>query len=175
VIVLDEPTNDLDAETLELLESRLVEFPGTVLVVSHDRAFLNNVVTSTIVFEDDGPKEYVGGYDDWLRQRNQRTSELPTTPSGAPAKLATFRPTDSASPSRKRRLSYKEQQELSALPAAVEQLDGQIGDLHEAMARDDFYRQTREAIAAQQAQLKALEVELAAAYERWETLEQQAE
>ncbi len=175
VIVLDEPTNDLDAETLELLESRLVEFPGTVLVVSHDRAFLNNVVTSTIVFEDDGPKEYVGGYDDWLRQRNQRASDLATAPSGAPAKLATFRPTDSASPSRKRRLSYKEQQELSALPAAVEQLDGQIGELHEAMARDDFYRQSREVIAAQQAQLKALEAELAAAYQRWETLEQQAE
>jgi ATP-binding cassette subfamily F protein uup len=116
VIVLDEPTNDLDTETLELLEERLVQFDGTVLLVSHDRAFLNNVVTSTIVFEEGGLREYVGGYDDWLRQRaNRPASKTPTrsVSEGLP------RPPRVTAESSKRRLSFKERQELESLPATI--------------------------------------------------------
>ncbi len=126
VIVLDEPTNDLDAETLELLEERLVEFEGTVLLVSHDRTFLNNVVTSTIVFEDGGVREYVGGYDDWLRQRAARTgNSTPAKSKSAPKAPRSAVQPDSASsaadPSetsdRKRRPSFKERRERESLPA----------------------------------------------------------
>lgn len=165
VIVLDEPTNDLDMETLELLEARLVEFTGTVLVVSHDRAFLNNVVTSSIVFEQGSVKEYVGGYDDWLRQRPQLAPE-PTPPveSKPPA------PTASKS-DRKRRLSFKEQQELTNLPAAIEQLEADLAALHEQMLRPEFYKQPGEQIVETQARLKSLDAELAAAYARWQELE----
>ncbi len=172
VIVLDEPTNDLDAETLELLEDRLVQFQGTVLVVSHDRAFLNNVVTSTIVFEQGAAKEYVGGYDDWLRQRADRPSDV-ATPSRqlAVTKLTDPRPSDSQPRRRKRRLTYDERQVLHQLPKMIEQLEHQIDSVHQDMAQDEFYRQPGEQIAQRQTQLKALEAELAAAYQRWEELE----
>ncbi len=174
VIVLDEPTNDLDAETLELLEDRLVQFQGTVLVVSHDRAFLNNVVTSTIVFEEGGTKEYVGGYDDWLRQRAERSSGA-AEPSpqilAVAARSASPRPAGLPGAQRKRRLTFKERQELLTSHATIEQLEYQISGLHRDMAQDDFYRQPGERIAQQQAQLKELEALLATAYQRWEELE----
>ncbi len=181
VIVLDEPTNDLDAETLELLEQRLVPFEGTVLVVSHDRAFLNNVVTSSIVFEENGVKEYDGGYDDWIRQR----AEQPTSASGA-GKAKSFvkgksEPKESPAVSeqpdreiRKRRLSYKEQQELAALPARIEQLETDVSDLHQTMAEPEFYRQPGDQIARTKSLLDDLESQLGAAYERWEILEQRS-
>src|SRR4029077_13590778 len=108
VIVLDEPTHDLDAETLELLEERLVEFAGTVLLVSHDRTFLNNVVTSTIVFENGGVREYVGGYDDWLRHR--KPPRAPIVSDEASARKPT-RDASGGPPADKRRLSFKERQE----------------------------------------------------------------
>ena len=134
VIVLDEPTNDLDTETLELLEERLVQFEGTVLLVSHDRAFLNNIVTSTIVFEDGGAREYVGGYDDWLRQRQQDRSR-PTRSSRSEKnhnrRSAAMR--KRRTPRRNGRLTYKEQQEQIALPALIEQLEAEIA----AVARRD--------------------------------------
>ncbi len=168
VIVLDEPTNDLDAETLELLEERLVEFPGTLLLVSHDRAFLNNVVTSTIVFERGEVKEYVGGYDDWLRQRPADAAE----PAVAEIRKAKPQPSAAGGKDRKRRLSYNEQRELAALPATIEQLEGEISTIHETMASPEFYQQPREEIAALQARLQSLESELAIAYARWEMLEQ---
>lgn len=165
VIVLDEPTNDLDSETLELLEERLVQFEGTVLLVSHDRAFLNNVVTSTIVFEAGGIREYVGGYDDWLRQRKAASAPTPTrrASEGVSAKSSTR--------SAARRLTYKERQELDALPTTIEQCEADISTLHNAMAQPGFYQQPDEQIAEENARLKSLEERLVAAYARWELLD----
>lgn len=176
VIVLDEPTNDLDTETLEMLEERLIEFQGSVLLVSHDRAFLNNVVTSTIVFESDGVREYVGGYDDWLRQR--ASSEEDASPRVAKKRDAT--PAEAASRSMngsqptRRRLSYKEQRELDGLPDAIEQLEAEVSEIHRQMADPAFYQQAGERIANKQKHLREIEGELAAAYARWEELEQLA-
>jgi ATP-binding cassette subfamily F protein uup len=164
LIVLDEPTNDLDAETLELLEEQLVEFPGTLLVVSHDREFLNNVVTSTIAFDTDGPREYVGGYDDWVRQRSNTASSGLEKRSAAPTPA---KPQASA----KRKLTYNEQRELKALPQQIETLEATIGEFHTAMADGNFYKQPPELIATKQGELKSLETKLAAAYSRWEELE----
>ncbi|MBX3412433.1 MAG: ATP-binding cassette domain-containing protein [Pirellulales bacterium] len=171
-LVLDEPTNDLDAETLELLEERLVEYQGTVLLVSHDRAFLNNVVTSTIVFENGNVKEYFGGYDDWLRQRPQPAAEVVE-----PVRRRTAEPVEPIKPAvpsaeRKRRLSYKEGLELQSLPGTIEQLESDIAALHEEMAQPEFYQQPGAQIAEQQSKLKELETKLATVYERWEELEQ---
>jgi ATP-binding cassette subfamily F protein uup len=164
VLVLDEPTNDLDVETLELLEGLLVEYQGTVLLVSHDRAFLNDVVTSTIAIEDDGRvREYDGGYDDYLRQRQ---AEAP-----ARAKAAVSEEASKAVAERPRKLSYKEQRELDALPARIEELETSLRDLHTAMADPGFYRLERSAIAESNAKLEAMEAELATAYERWEVLD----
>jgi ATP-binding cassette subfamily F protein uup len=178
VIVLDEPTNDLDAETLELLESRLVEFEGTVLLVSHDREFLNNVVSSTIVFEPDGVREYVGGYDDWLRQRAEPAATVKPPAKDArvrsPAPGVAEMPPPPTSPG-KRRLKFKEQQELASLPGQIEQLEAEIAALHEAMSQPDFYRRPGEQIAQAKAELDDLETRLAAAYHRWEELAELAE
>ena len=170
VIVLDEPTNDLDAETLELLEQQLVAFSGTVLLVSHDREFLNNVVTSTMVFEHEGVKEYDGGYNDWLRQRpdpvepvKQRDSKIKAAAGKSPKNITV--------PSGRRRLSYKEQQELAGLPAKIEQLESEIAEIHQLMATPEYYQQPGEQIAGTQARLDGMERELGAAYQRWEELE----
>ncbi len=175
VIVLDEPTNDLDTETLEMLETRLVEYGGTLLLVSHDREFLNNVVGSTIVFEDGGVREYVGGYDDWVRQRGgpaagdderEVRSEEQGTRGAAPGVRDEQRPDNG-----KRKLKYKEQQELAALPALIEKLEAEIAVLHEQMARPEFYQQPGDDIAKAQEELKELESRLEAAYARWEELD----
>jgi ATP-binding cassette subfamily F protein uup len=174
VIVLDEPTNDLDAETLELLEERLVQFDGTILLVSHDRAFLNNVVTSTIVFEPGGVKEYVGGYDDWLRQRSAATAEASAKKSSK-ATAESQKPTASASEKGTRRLGFKEKREREQLPSKIEQLEGDIQELHTAMAQPEFYQQARDAIAAETAKLRKFEADLSTAYKRWEELERFAE
>jgi ABC transport system ATP-binding/permease protein len=163
LIVLDEPTNDLDAETLELLEEQLVEFPGTLLIVSHDREFLNNVVTSTIAFEADGPREYVGGYDDWVRQRQVAAEK---SSGGKGGKSAAAKPQAAG-----RKLSYNEQRELKALPGKIEKLEAEINELHTAMADGGFYKQSAEVIANKQAHLKSLEEQLATAYARWEELD----
>ena len=169
LIVLDEPTNDLDAETVELLEERLVEYQGTVLLISHDREFLNNVVTSTIVFESEGVREYVGGYDDWLRQRASSPDVEDTANRPAPSARPTPPPPSNAAS--RRRLTYKEQQELAALPARIEQLEAAIDGLHRDMAQPDYFKQPGSQIAAGQAQLKDLELQLQTAYARWEELE----
>jgi len=185
VIVLDEPTNDLDTETLELLEERLSEFEGTVLLVSHDRAFLNQLVTSTIVFEEDGVREYVGGYDDWVRQRSERTAAVAQTDSkvkpvarrGEDASRGTAG-THNASNTEKgvdrRRLGYNEQRELATLPTTIEQLEADIAALHAAMADPGFYRQSSRQITGQQARLAEFDDRLRAAYHRWEELEGRA-
>ncbi|MAD79425.1 MAG: ATP-binding cassette domain-containing protein [Pirellulaceae bacterium] len=179
VIVLDEPTNDLDSESLELLEERLVEFNGTVLLVSHDREFLNNVVTSTIVFEDEQVREYVGGYDDWQRQREvARDTAARTT--GTTTRQKNGKTVNAASTtsgpsvqgqSKTRRLSYKDRRELDSLPGTIEKLEQSVAAIHAAMAEPEYYRQTGETIAEQQAKLNDLGVRLAAAYARWEELE----
>ncbi len=163
MLVLDEPTNDLDAETLELLEDLLIEYPGTVLLVSHDREFLNNVVSSTLVFEGDGiVKDYDGGYDDWQRQRtvSQTTAAFPET---------LMRPSKSGPAPRK--LSFKEQRELESLPARIDQLETEQAALHVTMSAPSFYQQPKSDIAATSAKLEALERELADVFTRWESLE----
>jgi ATP-binding cassette subfamily F protein uup len=169
VIVLDEPTNDLDAETLDLLEERLMEFSGTVLIVSHDREFINHVVTSTIVFENGNIREYVGGYDDWLRQRPVESPKPVAKKEAPPRAVASGSSTTTASPSRK--LSYNEKRELELLPAKIEQLDASIAELHDRMASADFYQQPGDIIAREQNRLANLEADLATSYARWEELE----
>jgi ATP-binding cassette subfamily F protein uup len=168
VLVMDEPTNDLDMETLELLESLLVDYAGTLLVVSHDRAFLNNVVTSTLVFEGEGRiGDYVGGYDDWLRQRRSEPAARPVEKTAAAAAPAERRDKPKA------KMSYKEQRELETLPQRIEALEAEQQALHQAMSAPDFYQQDKAAVTATQDRLAALEDELTAAYERWEMLEAQ--
>jgi len=173
VIVLDEPTNDLDTETLEMLEARLVEYSGTILLVSHDREFLNNVVGSTIVFEPRGVREYVGGYDDWLRQRDA-SAQQPAKPAAAAtatdksAAKASSRP---KAASGKHKLGYNEKRELASLPALIERLEAEVAALHEQMAQPEFYQQPGDEIARSQAELKELTEQLESAYQRWEELE----
>ena len=164
LLVLDEPTNDLDVETLELLESLLVEYPGTVLLVSHDRAFLNEVVTSTLAIEASGQvKEYDGGYDDYARQR---PAEVPRESKSATGAAKTASPTEKT-----RKLSFKERKELESLPARIEALETEVRDLHDAMGDPAFYKRDGTAIALTKARLGELEQDLAVAYERWEALE----
>jgi ATP-binding cassette subfamily F protein uup len=164
LLVLDEPTNDLDAETLELLEELLVEYTGTLLLVSHDRAFLNNVVTSTLVFEGDGQvKEYAGGYDDWVRQRASVAVAVPATV----AKSELIR----APRERPRKLSYKEQRELESLPALIESLESEQSQLQQKFAEPGFYQQSGAEIAKVTNRLESLHEELQNAYTRWEELE----
>ncbi|MBL8829982.1 MAG: ATP-binding cassette domain-containing protein [Planctomycetaceae bacterium] len=179
IVVLDEPTNDLDAETLELLEGRLVQYEGTVLLVSHDRTFLNNVVTSTLVFEADGVKEYVGGYDDWIRQRpaiveTPVKGSRPSEERNSPSQAAAARPA-SESDNRKRRLTFKEKQELQAIVPEIDRIEREIDALHREMASPEYYQQPGDKIAAGQAKLKELEEQLITAMERWEVLAALAE
>ncbi|MFW6171360.1 MAG: ATP-binding cassette domain-containing protein [Planctomycetota bacterium] len=173
LIVLDEPTNDLDTETLDLLEQRLVEFPGTVLLVTHDREFLNNIVTSVIVFEDRTVREYDGGYDDWQRARNNRGAEA-TTPQTGRSETTSDSPAHQPPRKRQKRLSYREQQELLELPEKIDRLESEISGVHEAMADPRFYQRGSEEIASEHARLQDLETQLNGAYQRWEMLEEQA-
>jgi len=176
VLVLDEPTNDLDLETLELLEAQLVEWPGTLLLVSHDRAFLDNVVTSTLVFEGDGTiQEYVGGYEDWLRQRSatsppertRGTRSKPLQDSVSSVSTVVESPT-------RRKLSYKEARELEALPARIEALESEQAALNSRIAGPDFYKEAPDAIRAAIARVEDIERELLEAYSRWAALEGRA-
>ena len=184
MIVMDEPTNDLDSETLELLEERLVAFSGTVLLVSHDRAFLNNVVTSTIVFENGGIHEYDGGFDDWIRQRGATDWAIPLgndqdkakrpTPRSERGTLVDQSPrvVTSFETARPRKLKFKEQQELLGLPNRIEKIETEINVLHARMAEPSFYQQSGDWIAQRQSELNSLKEQLHAAYQRWEELEQ---
>ncbi len=166
VIVMDEPTNDLDTETLELLESKLVQFSGTVLIVSHDREFLNNVVSSSIVFEDGGLKEYVGGYDEWIRQ-----SKSAETKDSAPSKKKRIDSTKPVNTAKPRRLSYKEKRELEALPEKIEFLETQIAKLNETMGDPEFYKKDSREIARVQKDAVEFQTELEKKFERWTELE----
>jgi len=164
LLVLDEPTNDLDLETLELIEEMLLEFQGTLLVVSHDRAFLDNVVTSTLVCEGPGEwNEYVGGYADWLRQRKPEVV-------AAPAPVARVS-ADRAAGARPRRMGFKEKRELGDLPGRIGALEEEKQRLFELMALPAFYASRGDEIAGVKSQLAAIEAELQAAYSRWVELE----
>jgi ATP-binding cassette subfamily F protein uup len=174
LLVMDEPTNDLDVEMLELLEELLGEYPGTLLLVSHDRDFLDNVVTSTLVMEGEGRVgEYIGGYEDWLRQRPQPGAALPGTtlaPKAAVASAATAAP-QTPTPVAKRKLSYKDQRELEQLPLRIEQLEGDIARMTDEMNTPAFYQRDAEAIAAHGQQLQDTQTALDAAYLRWTELD----
>ncbi len=166
LLVMDEPTNDLDAETLELLEELLADYTGTLLLVSHDRDFLDNVVTSTLVLEEGGRVgEYVGGYSDWERQR--------AVPAPMPvARVASAPPPVAAEPAAaKRKLNYKDSRELEALPARIEALETRVTELTAAMADPAFFQRDSAAITADNAALAQAQSELDAAYVRWEELE----
>ena len=166
LLVLDEPTNDLDSETLELLEELLVNFTGTILLICHDRAFLNNVVTNTLVFTGGGAiEEYVGGYNDWLEQQNQEPPD-PDKPKLDKKKL--YKETRKAG--QPRRLSFKETKELEALPALIESLEGELEVLHNQLADAAFYRNHDNVVAAKK-RLAELQSEHTEAFERWEHLE----
>jgi ATP-binding cassette subfamily F protein uup len=167
-MVLDEPTNDLDVETLELLEELLADYEGTLLLVSHDRAFVENVVTSTLAFEGDGVvREYAGGYDDWIHRRPPRAPRGTDQPAKGTEKDAPKKETVSTAD---RPLSYRERQELDALPARIEALEAEQAGLEAETARSEFYRRDGEAIAAAMARLEELGVAIERAYERWEAL-----
>jgi ATP-binding cassette subfamily F protein uup len=167
LLVMDEPTNDLDLETLELLEELLLDYTGTLLLVSHDRAFLDNVVTSCLVFESDGGiREYVGGYTDWLRQRSAPEPAPAVKPK--PASAPTPKPSRPTAPGK---LSYNERRELERLPARIEELEQRQQELHAATADATFYKQESAVVTRRLEELRALESELEAAYGRWEELE----
>jgi ATP-binding cassette subfamily F protein uup len=181
VLVLDEPTNDLDLETLELLEAQLAEWPGTLLLVSHDRAFLDNVVTSTLVFEGGGRvREYVGGYEDWIRQRGE--PQQPRAAAAAAPRRAASRPRRTPGESREtagatnrdaagKKLSFKERRELSELPARIESLETEHRELEARLASPLFYKEGGDTIARTLARIEELQRSLAEAYGRWADLD----
>jgi ABC transport system ATP-binding/permease protein len=166
LLVLDEPTNDLDLETLDLLEELLSEFPGTLVVVSHDRALLDRVVTTTLAVNGDGSvTASVGGYTDWLNQRP------PPPPPPAPVKKPSpVRPARPAA-ERPRKLTFKERHELGELPAAIERLEAEQAEIHRRLSDPEFYRSAGGTVTALKDRLAALHTELAASYARWEELE----
>ncbi len=165
ILVMDEPTNDLDAETLDLLEDLLAEYSGTLLLVSHDREFLNNVVTSTLVLSGDGTvRDFVGGYDDWLQQSAGETAASAVVDRVAPEK---GRPQKE----RARKLSFKEERELEALPGQIAGLEEEQARLHARLSDPDFYKSAGGKVATINARLAAIDVELEAAYLRWDGLE----
>jgi ATP-binding cassette subfamily F protein uup len=184
VLVLDEPTNDLDIESLELLEAALQDYAGTLLLVSHDRRFLDNVVTQTIAAEGDGRwKEYVGGYSDWLRQRPSRkeaaapaSSSVVPAPSSvipAPSSVIPAKAGIQVSPEKKKKLSYKETRELAALPQEIEALEAEQKALHARMHAPDYYRQPPEALKEDQRRNTEIDALLEEKLERWTALESQ--
>ena len=168
LLVLDEPTNDLDAETLELLEELLLGFDGTLLLVSHDRDLLDNVVTSTLVLEGGGRVgDYVGGYSDWLRQRPEPLVDKKASAKGQPKPAAA----KSSKSSPVVKLSYKDQRELEQLPKRIEDLEQEQAALHQRMADPALYQGNGSEVAAAQARLVEVEAELTRSYARWEALE----
>jgi ATP-binding cassette subfamily F protein uup len=162
LLVMDEPTNDLDIETMELLEDYLMKYAGTVLLVSHDRAFVNNVVTSTLVFEGAGNvKEYVGGYDDWLRQRAAETKpvkNLKDTPVPAIRQKVKF--------------GFRQQKELDSLTLTIQSLETEQENLYKTMGDSSLYKNDKSAILSKKERLEEVKELLAEAYTRWEELEQ---
>ncbi len=171
ILVLDEPTNDLDIETLELLEELVMEYKGTVLVVSHDREFVDNVVTSTLVFEGNAQvNEYVGGYDDWLRQSASTRKPVKEASANKANSVVADKQLENKTKKAKK-LSYKDQRELVALPAQIESFEEEVEVLQKFMASEEYYKQEKEEIKKVQDQLQAAEASLQHCYNRWEVLE----
>ncbi len=176
MLVMDEPTNDLDTESLELLEERLVDYEGTVLVVSHDRSFLDNVVTSTIVFEQDGIKEYVGGYDDWLRQRQsgKKAVALAETNRKTTVAMPASKSTSSQSEyggesvATAKKMSFKEKHELEKLPSQIEQYEAEQRSIHAKMAEPAYFKKAQSQIVKDQRRLSDLDDLLVQSYARLE-------
>jgi len=166
VMVLDEPTNDLDTETLEILEDLLMKYKGTILMVSHDRTFINNVVTSTLVFEGNSVvKEYVGGYDDWLRQRPSDTTQGNV--------VAVNKDTPPAwSPKPKPKFGFRQRKELDSLPQTIEALEIEQKELFQAMGDPSLYKNNNSEIVSKKERLESVKKDLTAVYARWEELEQ---
>jgi ATP-binding cassette subfamily F protein uup len=176
VLVMDEPTNDLDAETLDLLEELLVEYKGTLIVVSHDRDFLDNVVTSSLVFEGDGRiEEYVGGYSDWLREREKaaaRAASASAAATAAASAVAEKAVASAARAPRGRSLNAREQKELAALPGRIETIEAEQQTVAAQLADPRFYqRETAAVVSAAKARVMELDQEHATAFARWEELE----
>jgi ATP-binding cassette subfamily F protein uup len=172
LLVLDEPTNDLDIETLEVLEEKLSEYAGTLIVVTHDREFLDNVVTSTVVFEEDGKiQQYVGGYKDWLRQGHQLTERDNPVAEEARRQRAAERKKQK----KQTKLSYKDQRELDQLPAEIETLETTIAALQEAVSAPDFYTQEQDIVQAKLQELADAGAQLDSRVERWGELESLSE
>jgi ABC transport system ATP-binding/permease protein len=170
LLVMDEPTNDLDIDTLELLQEMVSEFNGTLLIVSHDRAFLDSVVTSLLVLEGDGRvTDFVGGYSDWVRWRDDRNAARAASPSGDSRAGAT--PLRREAPPPKKRLSYKDQRELDSLPARLEALDADKAALQAQIADPGFYSRPHTEVSASLARLASLEAEIETAFARWSVLE----
>jgi ATP-binding cassette subfamily F protein uup len=168
LLVLDEPTNDLDIESLELLEQRLQDYTGTLLLVSHDRRFLDNVVTQTLAAEGGGSwREYVGGYSDWLRQRRPS----PAAESGGKAPRETSAPATPSPPKPRTRLGHKEQRELTSLPAEIEALEQEQAAITSRMSAPDYHLQGAPQIRADRKRLEEIETLLLTKFERWEALE----
>jgi ATP-binding cassette subfamily F protein uup len=177
LVVLDEPTNDLDIESLELLEQKLQEYQGTLLLVSHDRRFLDNVVTQTLVAEGDGHwHEYVGGYSDWLRQRRSpgesAAERRRSGQRGNDASAATADITNPASAKPRAKLSYKDQRELAALPDEIEKLEREQAELTALMSTPDYHRRGAEQLRKDRSRTEEIEAELLAKFTRWEALEE---
>jgi len=174
MLVMDEPTNDLDTESLELLEERLVDYEGTVLVVSHDRSFLDNVVTSTIVFEQEGIKEYVGGYDDWLRQRQSGKKAIAIAESNRKTQAATASLSSTASQSEygrdsvaiAKKMTFKEKQERDKLPSQIEQYEAEQRSIHAKMAEPEYFKKAQAQIVKDQRRLSELDDLLVQSYAR---------
>jgi len=163
MLILDEPTNDLDIDTLDLLEELLIDYKGTIILVSHDRAFINNVVTSTLAFEGKGAfNHYVGGYNDWLRQRTKQLNQT-----SKPKK------TDTRVKKKADKLSYKDQRELDGLPDQIEKLETEIANISQQMSEPDFFKSPREQVQKTENRLSELQNKLSYCYERWELLENQ--
>jgi ATP-binding cassette subfamily F protein uup len=170
VLVMDEPTNDLDIETLELLEELLLGYDGTLFLVSHDRAFLDNVVTSCLAFEGDGVvREYIGGYSDWRRQRAE--PPVPVTPESKPARAVA--PAAEPKKPAARKLSYMDQRELDQLPASIQQLEQEQSAVQAQLADPELYKREPAVMKTLSTRLQAIEAELGEAYARWEALESQ--
>lgn len=172
LLVLDEPTNDLDIETLELLEEIILDFDGTILLVSHDRSFLDNVVTSTLAFEGNGRlREYVGGYQDWLRQKSTPLMQASEDSADKESNAAPAKPVEI----KKKKLSYKFQRELDELPAALEKAEGQLEALQQEVGADSFYQKDHQYVADKLAELERQELEVETLMDRWVELEEMQE
>ncbi len=164
---MDEPTNDLDLETLEILEDKLVNYQGTLLLVSHDRTFLDNVVTSVLVFEGEGTvNEYIGGYADWARLTEKKKQDAAAVKAAQTVKKDKTKDNKPA-----KKLGYKQQRELEQLPNLIDQLETRQGELNEQINHVDFYKQAPEATGETLAELEKVEQELDQAFSRWEELD----